>query len=266
MIVVDRVTFAYPGQPPVFEDFSWRAAGSDSWAVIGPSGSGKSTLLYLLAGLRQPQAGEIRVNGHPVPRPRASTGLILQDYGLLPWATVRQNVALGQELGRFYRRKANGSDALRPYPRSDIPPQRVDYWLARLGIDSVQDQYPAQVSGGQRQRTAIARTLLLQPSLLLMDEPFSSLDALTRESLEELTLALQAETGVTTVIVTHNIEEAVYLGKRILVLGQPPHRTAQVIENPRAGQPEYRSHPEFQDRCNQLRRSLAPASEGAQAL
>ncbi len=102
----------------------------------------------------------------------------------------------------------------------------MDHWLARLGIAELRDKYPSQISGGQRQRTAIARSLLQQPKLLLMDEPFSSLDALTREDLQRLTVELRQETGVTTVIVTHNIEEAVYLGQRILVLGRPPNTRA----------------------------------------
>lgn len=257
MILVDHLTFAYPGQPPVFENFSWQVARGESWAVIGPSGCGKSTLLYVLAGLRQPGSGQVLVDGHPVPRPRASTGLILQDYGLLPWATVRENVALGQKLGQFYRGKQANGNAPRPYPPGDIPSARIDHWLDRLGLASVQQQYPAKISGGQRQRTAIARTLLLEPSLLLMDEPFSSLDAMTREDLEELTLALQAETGVTTVIVTHNIEEAVYLGERILVLGHPPHHSTRVIDNLHSGRRDYRADPAFQDRCALLREALA---------
>ncbi len=261
MIVVDRVSFGYPGQAPVFEEFSWRVSAGDSWAVIGPSGSGKSTLLYLLAGLRRPTAGTVLVDGQPVPRPRASTGLILQDYGLLPWATVRENVALGQRLGHFYRRKGADDNGVRPYPPPDIPPERVDHWLSRLDIMGVQHQYPAQVSGGQRQRAAIARTFVLEPSLLLMDEPFSSLDALTREDLEEVTLGLQAETGVSTVLVTHNIEEAAYLGRQILVLGHPPHRSAHVVDNPNAGDRGFREHPAFQAKCNELRHALG--SQGA---
>lgn len=132
----------------------------------------------------------------------------------------------------------------------------VDFWLQRLGIAELADKYPGQLSGGQRQRTAIARTLAVEPDVLLMDEPFSSLDALTREDMQRLTLDLQAETGVTTVLVTHNIEEAVYLGRRILVLTQPPNRETVVIENPEAGRRGYRGEPDFLARCNQLRAAL----------
>jgi len=114
-------------------------------------------------------------------------------------------------------------------------------------------KFPSQISGGQRQRTAIARTLAVEPDVLLMDEPFSSLDALTREDMQRLTLELRTETGVTTVLVTHNIEEAVYLGQRLLVLGDPPHREPQVIENPRAGNSDYRNEPEYLAQCSRLR-------------
>jgi ABC-type nitrate/sulfonate/bicarbonate transport system ATPase subunit len=257
MITVDRVTFAYPDQSPVFRDFTWQSGACAAWAVIGPSGCGKSTLLYLIAGLRQPAGGQILVDGQPVPRPRASTGLVLQDYGLLPWATVWDNVALVMHMGRFYRSKRIAGDAPRPYPRSDITPAQIERWLDRLGIADLRSKYPSQISGGQRQRTAIARSLLQQPNLLLMDEPFSSLDALTREDLQRLTVELRQETGVTTVIVTHNIEEAVYLGQGILVLGRSPNTDAHIIANPDAGSSGFRSQPAYAQKCSELREALA---------
>jgi len=255
MIDVQDLIFAYPDQPALFEGFSWHVAADEAWAVIGPSGCGKSTLLYLLSGLRQASGGEIQVGGQPLTRPRPRTGLILQDYGLLPWATVAQNAALGLSVRSFYGpdgRHAPAGDRL----HKDSLARRVDSWLVRLGIAGLRDQYPAQISGGQRQRTAIARTLTMNPDLLLMDEPFSSLDTLTREDLEKLTLELRAETGVTIVVVTHNIEEAVYLGQRILVLCRPPHHEALVIDNPDSGQLDYREQPLFQVRCNEVRELL----------
>jgi NitT/TauT family transport system ATP-binding protein len=259
MIEFEQLTFAYANQPPLFLSFSWRAETGEAWAVIGPSGCGKSTLLYLIAGLRQPGAGRVLVGGYPVPRPRASTGLILQDYGLLPWATVWDNAALVMRLGRFYRDKPGPDEGPRPYPRSDILPEQVDGWLARLGISELRHKYPSQISGGQRQRAAIARSLLQQPNLLLMDEPFSSLDALTREDLQQLTLDLREETGLTTVVVTHNIEEAVFLGQHILVLGGAPNTLARVIENPGAGAPGYRGQPAYWEKCSELRGQLGGA-------
>lgn len=252
MIDLRDLSFAYPNQPALFEGFDWHVAADEAWAVVGPSGCGKSTLLYLLAGLQKPGAGEVRVGGHRLQRPRPRTGLILQDYGLLPWATVAQNAELGLRVRRFYGpdgRHAPVGDSFGP----DEIARRIDFWLGRLGIADLRNQYPGQISGGQRQRTAIARTLAMNPDLLLMDEPFSSLDALTREDLERLTLELRTETGVTTVLVTHNIEEAVYLGQRLLLLRQPPHRQALIIENPAAGHPDYRQHPSFQERCNKVR-------------
>lgn len=255
MIEVRDLTFAYPGQPPLFEGLSWQVTGDESWCVIGPSGCGKSTLLYLLAGLRHPTAGEIRICGQKLARPRPQTGLILQDYGLLPWATVAENAALGLRVRRFYGPDGRHAPSGQQLRRVEIA-ERAGFWLARLGIAELANQYPAQISGGQRQRTAIARTLALNPDLLLMDEPFSSLDALTREDLERLTLELRAETGVTTLVVTHNIEEAVYLGQRLLVLRRPPHCEPLVVDNWEAGQPGYRQQPEFQARCNQLRALL----------
>lgn len=255
MVEVENLTFAYADQPPVFASFSWSARAGESWSIIGPSGCGKSTLLYLVAGLRQPQAGTVLVDGQPVPRPRASTGLVLQDYGLLPWATVWENVDLVRRIGAFYRSKP-GPGGARPYPRPDIPEARVEYWLQRLGISGQRDKYPAQLSGGQRQRAAIARSLLQQPDLLLMDEPFSSLDAVTREDLQRLTVELGKETGVTTVVVTHTIEEAVFLGQRILVLDLPPNRVARIVENLGAADPSYRQQPDFWHKTVELRGML----------
>jgi NitT/TauT family transport system ATP-binding protein len=253
MVTITDLTFAYPSGVQVFEQFGWQVARGEAWAVIGSSGCGKSTLLMLIAGLHQPTAGTILVDGRPLARPRPRTGLILQDYGLLPWATVRENAALGLKIRRFY-----GPDGKHTPVDENLsaPDERVDYWLDRLNIASVAQQYPNRISGGQRQRTAIARTLALQPDLLLMDEPFGALDATTRGDLQTLTLELHAEHGLTTIIVTHNIEEAVTMGHKILVLGQPPNRQTLVVDNPGAGQPDYRTSETYFSRCNQLRELL----------
>ncbi len=253
MIEVSDLTFAYSAGHLVFDRFSWRVVAGEAWAVIGPSGCGKTTLLYLLAGLRMPTSGSIRIAGEPLTRPRPTTGLILQDYGLLPWATVHENTALGLRLREFY-----GPDG-RHAPANEVVgiiAERVSFWLERLDIKSVADKYPGQVSGGQRQRAAIARTLALRPDLLLMDEPFASLDAPTREDLQNLTVELRAEQKLTTIIVTHNIEDAAFLGERILVLAQPPNRAPVIVENPAAGQAGYRAQSAFLDKCNELRKLL----------
>lgn len=250
MIEVDSITFAYPSGAPIFRDFSWRVERGETWVVLGPSGCGKSTLLYLLAGLQFPHKGEVRIDGKPLTRPRPQTGLILQDYGLLPWATVRQNAELGLKIRAFY-----GPDGTHAPDRIEGE-HNVTPWLERLGIAAVADHYPSQISGGQRQRTAIARTLALRPDLLLMDEPFSSLDAPTREGLQTLILQLQAENQLTLVMVTHSIEEAAFMGKNILLLSQPPIQQGVVIENPAAGSESYRKSEAYLALCETLRAQL----------
>jgi len=230
---LDSLTYTYPEGQTIFQDFTWQVGRGESWAVLGASGCGKTTLLYLLAGLRFPTFGQVIMDGQPLTRPRPHTGLILQDYGLLPWASVRENAALGLRIRAFY-----GPDG-RHAPQEFQPAQDVDPWLARLGLSPLKDQFPGQISGGQRQRTAIARTLALSPDLLLMDEPFSSLDAPTRESLQRLTLELWAEQKLTLVTITHAIEEAVLLGQKILLLGAPPNRSPLIIENPYGADPSF---------------------------
>ncbi len=258
MIDLHALTFTYPNQPaPLFDAFTWRVARGEFWSVIGASGCGKSTLLHLIVGLRAASAGTITVNEERVPRKqhRGKTGLVLQDYGLLPWATVRENIALGLRIRKFY-----GQADRRPTGADRRERSTVEFWLERFGLAALRDKYPAQISGGQRQRVAIARTLVLEPDVLLMDEPFSALDAPTREDLEQLTLDLYRETKMTIVFVTHNIEEAVFLGRKILVLGAPPHRSPpRVIANAGAGRAEYRDEAAFTEKARLLREMLKGA-------
>jgi NitT/TauT family transport system ATP-binding protein len=242
MIHIHSLIFGYPHTSPIFQDFNWTVQRGETWAILGSSGCGKTTLLYLLAGLRFPTSGDIEIDGERLTRPRPRSGLILQDYGLLPWATVRENARLGLQVREFY-----GEDG-KHTPKNFQPEKDPEYWLTKLGLSEVADKYPAQISGGQRQRTAIARTLALSPDLLLMDEPFSSLDAITREDLQNLTLSLCKEQNLTLVIVTHAIEEAIALGGKILLLDSSP----RVFENPRAGEAGQRNSPEYRELCDLL--------------
>ena len=246
MIDLESVSFQYK-TTPLFINFNWHIEKNDSWAILGPSGCGKSTLLSLLAGLRHPTSGNIRINNLPLSRPRPQTGLILQDYGLLPWATVRENVTLGIEIRKFY-----GADGVHA-PEEFSKNSNVNDWLARLGVMGISSKYPAQISGGERQRTAIARTLVLKPDLLLMDEPFSSLDAPTRESLQELTNELVREQNLTMVMVTHSIEESALLGGKVLLLNGTPNQNAVIIENPDFDKRGFHESHAYQILCKKIR-------------
>lgn len=254
MIQLNDLTFHYPNTIPVLQNFNWQVQRGERWAILGSSGCGKTTLLYLLAGLRFPTSGELLINDEKLTRPRPLSGLILQEYGLLPWATVAENVALGLRVRGFYG--ADGVHAPRAETRVNLT---MIPWLERLGLDELSANYPAQLSGGQRQRTAIARTLALRPDLLLMDEPFSSLDAITRADLQKLTLELCDEQDLTLIIVTHAIEEAAMMGRKILLLGTPPNLTPNIINNPNAGQAGYRDSAAYNTLVQSLRQRMETA-------
>lgn len=199
--------------------------------LIGPSGCGKSTLLYLLSGLLKPTAGKVIIDGKEIDKPRQLTGFILQDYGLFPWLNVKDNIGLGMKIRRISKKKQN---------------ERIHQVLEEMGLSSYKEHYPSQLSGGQRQRVALARVLALQPDLLLMDEPLSSLDALTRERIQNLLLEIRKKEKLTTVLVTHNIEEAIFLGSRIIVLADHlPTKVISEIENNGVDSPNFRETDDF---------------------
>lgn len=242
MIDLDGITFGYPGnRAPVFDAFTWHVGPGESWAIAGPSGCGKSTLLLLLAGLLSPQRGVVRYRGQPLRRPSGRIGLVLQDYELLPWATVLENVLLGPRL-----------QAARPGPGR---PEALA-WLDRLGIRDLAHRFPREISGGQRQRAAIARTLVLEPELVLMDEPFSALDAVNREALQHLTLEMCAERHITLIVVTHNVEEACLVGQQILVLSGVPNGRPVVMPTPHATGRDGLADPAYVAACIRLRDRL----------
>jgi ABC-type nitrate/sulfonate/bicarbonate transport system ATPase subunit len=245
----DNVSFTYEGsgrQVRALDRFALGIEAGEPVAVIGPSGCGKSTMLLLAAGLLSPGRGELLVGGEPLSGTRRETALILQDYGLLPWKTVADNAGLGLEIrgtGREERRR------------------RAAEALERVGIAEFARAYPGELSGGMRQRLALARAVALDADLLLMDEPLSALDALTREDLQNVLLELWRGRSHTQVLVTHSIEEAVFLGRRIVVMSPRPGRAAAVVDNTRMGETGYRSSSGYYERCAALRSLLE--SEGA---
>lgn len=246
-----QVTYRSPAGPvEALADITLELEPGERVALVGPSGCGKSTLLWCLAGLVEPSRGRVWIDGEPARPGRPGTGLILQDYGLLPWKTAEENAALGL--------------AIRGWPRARRL-QRVRPVLEALGLSPVRHLYPAQLSGGQRQRVAIARALVLEPDLLLMDEPFSALDALARESLQDLMAELARQQRFTLVLVTHDIAEAAFLARRIAVLSPRPGRIVGEVRNPGAGLPGYRQDPAFFETTRQVR-ALLEASWGRDAL
>ena len=235
MIALDQVhlSFADNGRVlPVLEDVSLQVGAGASCAVIGPSGCGKTSLLFLLAGLLKPTAGTVRVAD------RSRTGVILQHYGLLPWKSVAANIGRGLRL--------QGADRERTRAR-------VDELLVEMDLAAFADHFPGQLSGGMQQRVALARALATEPRLLLMDEPLSALDALTRERLQHTILGVWQRHRVTMVLITHSIEEAVFLGQTVVVLTSRPARVAAVVDNPGAGRSDYRQSETFFHQCRQLR-------------
>lgn len=225
---------------PALKDVNLTLSQGSFGALIGPSGCGKSTLLSVLAGLNQKYQGRVLLNGK-VPEECRDVALILQEYGLLPWKTVGENVGLGLKIRGVSQKEIN---------------LRTEEILSKLGLISYYKRFPSQLSGGQRQRVAIARSLVLEPKLLLMDEPFSSLDALTREEMQDLVLELWQDSKLTLLLITHNIEEAVFLGQKIWVMSQCPGTILQEYHNTLAGDHTARGKLEFLELCGSLRSSL----------
>lgn len=237
----EEVTLAYGGgkqETVVFESLTLNVASGESVAIIGPSGCGKTSILYALCGLLTPRSGTVFVGGNPVKKPRRDVALILQDAGLLPWKTVWQNAGLGLQIAGESTQPVKGR-------------------LEELHIAELLHRYPAELSGGQRQRVGIARALAADPTLLLMDEPLANLDAFTKERIQTLFLDLWLTRKHTQVLVTHDLEEAIFLGRRIVVLSARPTHIEAEIDNPRVGSPQWRNSDEFYDQVLRLRKALS---------
>jgi len=222
LLVVDRVGHTYGEGPTAhhaISDLSFTVRTGEFVSIVGPSGAGKTTLLRILAGLLQPTDGVVRLDGKVVDAVPPGMAMVFQDYSrsLLPWLSVARNIG-------FPLRSGGQSKA----ERRDIVAESI----AAVGLTGHEQKYPWQLSGGMQQRVAIARALAYRPSLLLMDEPFASVDAQTREGLEDLVLQIRATTGVTILFVTHDVDESVYLADRVLVLSKPPTTIVEDIPVP----------------------------------
>lgn len=217
---------------------SLQVARGESLALVGPSGCGKSSLLYAISGLLPPAEGSITLNGEPVLGPQREVALILQNAGLLPWKTVWQNANLSLKLGGEY------------------PETTAENVLDEMGLLPVRDRYPVELSEGMKRRVGIARALSTAPHAMLMDEPLASLDALTKERIQDLFLKLWNRHRFSLILVTHDIEEAAFLGQSIAVLSECPATVKTVVENPEVGGLDYRLRSGFHRTVAQLRSEL----------
>ena len=239
-IALQDVHKAFPGaRAPIvaLQDISLTVPTGQFVCLLGPSGCGKSTLLNAVAGFSKPDRGSISVNGKPVVKPGPDRGMVFQEYALFPWMTVAQNVGFGLDIQGL--------------PKAQCQ-RRVSALLALFKLSEFAERYPKELSGGMRQRVAIARILALDSPILLMDEPFGALDALTRRSLQDELLRIWSELGKTVLFVTHSIEESIFLADRIVVMTYRPGTIKRdlVVELPRPRDP---AAPEF----NQLKRTLS---------
>ena len=202
-------------------------------ALVGPSGCGKSTLLDLLGGLTTPTSGRILLDGRPISGPARDRGIVFQQYALFPWRSAAQNVEFGLDIAGLKARERR---------------EKALHYLELVGLSGFADRYPHELSGGMKQRVAIARSLAYDPEVLLMDEPFAALDAQTRETLQGELLRIWRATGKTILFITHGIDEAVVLGQRVAVMTSRPGRIKHVVDIPEALRSEaedVRSLPEF---------------------
>lgn len=253
-LAVDDISFSYPNGHRVFSSFSLNARPGEFVAILGPSGCGKTTLLNLLSGFVQPQSGRITINQTAVRPERSELGYVFQAPQLFPWLSALENVRFG----------------LRMSACSDESQQRAQalQYLRLVGLESAAHRLPHQLSGGMQQRVSLARTLALEPSVLLMDEPFAALDAISRNSMNEETLRIWAELGQTVLFITHDIDEAVFLADRVIVLNIAPggiHSELEIqLPRPRSNL-KTRRLPAFLDYRNELMTRIAEVMDAGDA-
>jgi NitT/TauT family transport system ATP-binding protein len=218
-IVIDRVSHVY--RPPrgrevlALDEVSLEVRGREFIALLGPSGCGKSTLLYLIGGFMPVERGTISVDDRRVAGPGPDRGIVFQHFALFPWKTVRENVLYGLEKQGLARQERE---------------QRARQYIDMVGLRGFEESYPSQLSGGMKQRAAIARTLAIDPKILLMDEPFGALDAQTRSLMQSELLGIWRRSPTTVIFVTHDVQEAVYLAQRVVVMSARPGRVKAIVE------------------------------------
>jgi len=219
-LVVDQVSRTFGrrgGTGAALDDVSMEVAGGELVCLLGASGCGKSTLLNIIAGLDQATSGEVRIDGARVVGPGADRGVVFQGYSLFPWRTVAENIAFGLEVAGVPKARRR---------------ERVDELLGIMNLREHAGRLPRELSGGMRQRVAIGRALAPEPDVLLLDEPFAALDAQTRRSMQDFLLTVWKRTGCTIVMVTHDVEEAIYLAQRVLVMSPRPGRITEEVVVP----------------------------------
>jgi NitT/TauT family transport system ATP-binding protein len=236
------------GDVEALRDINFKVHRREFICVLGPSGCGKSTLVRTLAGLEKHSSGEVLLDGKPVQGPGQDRGMVFQGYSLFPWLTVKKNVMFGPEMNGRGRDEAERDARL---------------WLDLVGLDKFADAYPHQLSGGMRQRVAIARALVNQPRILLMDEPFGALDAMTRARMQTHLLDIWRNIDITVLFITHDLDEAIFLADRILVLKAHPGEVQEVIEVPvpRPRSAASLSSPEFRATKARLEELIHPSAE-----
>jgi NitT/TauT family transport system ATP-binding protein len=236
------------GNVEALRDVNFKVHRREFICIIGQSGCGKSTLIRILAGLDNPTSGQVLLNGNAVTGPGADRGMVFQGYTLFPWLTVRKNVMFGP-VSKGVGENLAESEAMQ--------------WIRMVGLEKFADAYPHQLSGGMKQRVAIARALANRPRILLMDEPFGALDAQTRSQMQSYLQQIWQNVDVTIVFITHDLDEAIYLADRIVVLAAHPGRVAEVIEVPvaRPRTPEHLMDPRFLATRRRLNELIHPPHE-----
>jgi NitT/TauT family transport system ATP-binding protein len=245
---LDKIFYAGNHKINALQNISFQTHRREFLCIIGPSGCGKSTLIRILAGLETHSGGEVLLDNRPVNGPGRERGMVFQGYTLFPWLTVKKNVMFGLKMNGVNRAEAA---------------KQADEWLALIGLTKFADAYPHQLSGGMKQRVAIIRALVNKPRILLMDEPFSALDAQTRARMQSYLLEIWKKVDITVIFITHDLDEAIFLADRILVLSAHPGEVQELIEVPldRPRRPEQFDSPEFRAMKARLEALIHPPTD-----